>query len=152
MVWEYKVIPAPSKGKKARGIKAAAGRFAHALELELNTQALDGWEFWRAETLPSDERTGLTGSQTVWRHVMVFRRPKTSDMPDTVSAPVALITDETNVADTQEDQGIADAPVEEFDDALRDDAADTDTAQESVELATEDAPEPQTEQDDDKRD
>ena len=72
--WEYKVVPAPTKGVKARGIKGADGRFAHALETLMNEMASDGWEFQRAETLPSVERSGLTGSTTEWRNVMVFRR------------------------------------------------------------------------------
>ncbi|MFZ5964604.1 hypothetical protein ACOXXX_16785 [Thalassococcus sp. BH17M4-6] len=75
MRYEYKVVPAPAKGEKAKGVKAPEGRFAFALEHLLNDFGQDGWEFQRAETLPSDERQGLTGSVTVWRNVLVFRRP-----------------------------------------------------------------------------
>ena len=31
-VYEYRVIPAPTKGRKAQGIKGAEARFAHALQ------------------------------------------------------------------------------------------------------------------------
>ena len=40
----------------------------------LNQLGQSGWEYQRAELLPSEERTGLTGSTTNWRNVLVFRR------------------------------------------------------------------------------
>lgn len=78
--WEYKVVPAPSKGLKARGIKGPEGRFANALENVMNEMAAEGWEFLRAETLPSEERSGLTSSTTTFRSVMVFRRLRSEDV------------------------------------------------------------------------
>ncbi|AHD01375.1 DUF4177 domain-containing protein [Leisingera methylohalidivorans] len=72
--YEYKVIPAPAKGTKAKGVKTPEARFANSVEILLNEMAADGWEFQRAELLPSEERSGLTGSTTNWRNVMVFRR------------------------------------------------------------------------------
>ncbi|KAE9629782.1 DUF4177 domain-containing protein [Parasedimentitalea maritima] len=77
MMFEYKVVPAPAKGTKAKGVKTPHGRFAVSIEQLLNDMAADGWEFQRAELLPSEERAGLTGSTTNWRNVMVFRRPVT---------------------------------------------------------------------------
>lgn len=74
MRYEYKVVPAPTRGEKAKGVKAPEGRFALALEHVLNDMGAEGWEFQRAETLPSEERAGLTSSVTVWRNVLVFRR------------------------------------------------------------------------------
>ena len=73
--YEYKVIPAPAKGRKGPGIKGAEGRFAHGLETAINELALEGWEYLRADILPSEERQGLTSSQTVYRSMLVFRRP-----------------------------------------------------------------------------
>ncbi len=75
MMFEYKVVPAPAKGTKAKGVKTPQGRFAVTIEQLLNDMGADGWEFQRAELLPSEERSGLTGSTTHWRNVMVFRRP-----------------------------------------------------------------------------
>jgi uncharacterized protein DUF4177 len=72
--YEYKVVPAPSKGLKARGVRTVEGRFANAVQCVLNAQGADGWEYLRAELLPSDERTGLASSTTNWRNVLVFRR------------------------------------------------------------------------------
>ena len=50
----------------------------------------DGWEYQRAELLPSEERTGLTGSATNWRNVLVFRRAVETDIDAaSVAAPAA---------------------------------------------------------------
>ncbi|WP_037309432.1 DUF4177 domain-containing protein [Ruegeria halocynthiae] len=72
--YEYKVVPAPQKGTKAKGVKTAEGRFAATVEQLLNQMGADGWEYQRAELLPSEERAGLTSSTTNWRNVLVFRR------------------------------------------------------------------------------
>lgn len=72
--YEYAVIPAPSRGEKARGAKTSADRFSLTLTQVLNDMAARGWDYVRAETLPSEERSGLTGKQTVWNNVLVFRR------------------------------------------------------------------------------
>ncbi|WP_170769234.1 DUF4177 domain-containing protein [Ruegeria lacuscaerulensis] len=72
--YEYKVVPAPQKSGKAKGAKTAEDRFAASVEQVLNQMGQDGWEYQRAELLPSEERTGLTGSTVNWRNVLVFRR------------------------------------------------------------------------------
>ncbi|MEO0378654.1 MAG: DUF4177 domain-containing protein [Pseudomonadota bacterium] len=74
--YEYKVVPAPTKGVKAPGVKTAEARFSHTIETLMNTLSAEGWEYQRAETLPSLERAGLTGTTTEWRNVLVFRRPR----------------------------------------------------------------------------
>ncbi|SHJ64278.1 hypothetical protein SAMN05444000_11137 [Shimia gijangensis] len=79
-IYEYKVVPAPAKGRKARGVKGTENRFAFALESVMNDMAADGWEFQRTETLPSEERSGLTSSTTIFRNVMVFRRARADDV------------------------------------------------------------------------
>jgi hypothetical protein len=100
--YEYRVIPAPSKGRKAQGVKGADARFAHGLQEVLNEQAADGWDYQRSDILPCEERQGLTSSHTVYRSVLVFRRvapdirtqdeateekPGTSEAYDERSAP-----------------------------------------------------------------
>ncbi|MBC7156263.1 MAG: DUF4177 domain-containing protein [Rhodobacteraceae bacterium] len=72
--YEYRVVPAPNRGRKARGAKTTPERFALALTETMNAQAADGWEFVRADTLPCEERAGLTGRTTVQVSVLVFRR------------------------------------------------------------------------------
>lgn len=84
--YEYKVVPAPQKGQKTKGVKTPEGRFALSVEAVLNELAASGWEYLRAELLPSEERTGLTGSATHWRNVLVFRRALEDD--SAVVAPV----------------------------------------------------------------
>ncbi|WP_170585770.1 DUF4177 domain-containing protein [Ruegeria arenilitoris] len=72
--YEYKVVPAPKKGTKAKGVKTPEGRFAVTIEHLLNELGAKGWEYQRAELLPSEERVGLTGTAENWRNVLVFRR------------------------------------------------------------------------------
>jgi hypothetical protein len=73
--YEYKVVPAPARAEKVKGVRAPEARFARAVENLMNAQAAEGWEYLRAETLPSEERKGLGGRTTRWRTVLVFRRP-----------------------------------------------------------------------------
>lgn len=77
--YEYKVVPAPARGEKERGLKAGAERFAHTLSGVMNDMAAKGWEYLRAETLPAEERTGLTGKTTVYHNLLVFRRALSLD-------------------------------------------------------------------------
>lgn len=86
-VYEYKVVPAPTKGKKAKGVRSPEARFALAVETLINDLTGDGWEYLRADTLPSVERSGLTGSTTEFRNLLVFRRRKSL-------APIADLEDD----------------------------------------------------------
>lgn len=100
--YEYKVVPAPTKGLKARGLKTPESRFANALQHLMNDMGADGWEFQRAETLPSQERSGLTSTVTTYRNVLVFRRPRAGDLEQ--FQPVVLKT-------SDDDQHLAPEPV-----------------------------------------
>ena len=88
---EYTVIPAPARGEKTRGARTGAERFAHALTVEINRMAAAGWEYIRAETLPCEERSGLTSRTTVYHNVLVFRRrlPSLATVPEPEAAPRA---------------------------------------------------------------
>lgn len=90
-VYEYKVVPAPNRGEKARGLKTSADRFAHALSNLMNELGRDGWEYVRSDTLPSEERSGFTKRTTVYHSVLVFRRSATKAEKD---APRKLLTAE----------------------------------------------------------
>ena len=79
--FEYKVVPAPKKGEKVRGARTTQERFAHTLTEMMNDLGRDGWEYLRADTLPCEERVGLTGRTTVFQNMLVFRR---------ATAPVAV--------------------------------------------------------------
>lgn len=97
--YEYQVIPAPRKGKKARGVKGAEARFALAMQDVLNDAGADGWDYVRTDTLPSEERSGLTGRTTVYQNVLVFRRAletpaEQADVAAPVVAPVTALTEQ----------------------------------------------------------
>lgn len=90
--YEYKVVPAPDRGEKTRGAKSAGDRYAQAMTSLLNRMARDGWDYVRADMLPSEERTGLTRRTTVYHHMLVFRRTMTEG-PDAPAAPRRLTAD-----------------------------------------------------------
>ncbi|MER5170503.1 MULTISPECIES: DUF4177 domain-containing protein [Thioclava] len=79
--YEYKVIPAPVRGERDRGMKTPEDRFANTLTATLNAMAVDGWDYLRAETLPAEERSGLRGKATVYHNMLVFRRAKPAAAP-----------------------------------------------------------------------
>lgn len=91
--YEYKVVPAPTNGTKAKGVKTVEARFANTLEVLMNKMGAEGWEYQRAETLPSEERSGLMSKSTSYRNVLVFRRGlgvAQADVSDVATtAPVA---------------------------------------------------------------
>lgn len=93
--FEFKVIPAPRRGEKVRGVKTTEERFALVLTGLMNEMGREGWDYVRADTLPVDERSGLTGTKTSFHNMLVFRRimeadaalPKPSATPDFVATP-----------------------------------------------------------------
>ncbi|MHC0054080.1 DUF4177 domain-containing protein [Actibacterium sp. D379-3] len=72
--FEYKVVPAPVRGDKVKGVKGIQARFAHALASLMNEMGREGWEYQRADTLPCEERQGLTGKTTTFQNMLIFRR------------------------------------------------------------------------------
>ena len=116
--FEYKVVPAPAKGLKAKGLRATADRFAHALESVMNELGADGWEYLRADTLPCEERDGLMSKTTVFQHMLVFRRPLVGETESTAPAALPaparpeppLETPVPVVAATADDPGSDDTP------------------------------------------
>lgn len=117
--YEYSVIPAPSRGEKARGAKTGAERFALSLTATLNDMAADGWEYVRAETLPSEERAGLTGRTTIYHNVLVFRRLLTAEelpVPPAYAQPVPAAYQPPEEA--RNDQP-ADTPTRPFSEPMR---------------------------------
>ena len=72
--YEYKVVPAPAKGLKAKGIRSPEARFAHALASAMNELGAAGWSYLRTDTLPAEERAGLTRTRTTYHNMLVFRR------------------------------------------------------------------------------
>lgn len=89
-MYEYKVVPAPVKGIKAKGLKTPEARFALGVEQAINALAAEGWEYQRSDVLPSEERVGLTGSETHWRTLLVFRRAVAVAAPPAPVAPARV--------------------------------------------------------------
>ncbi|QCO56942.1 DUF4177 domain-containing protein (plasmid) [Pseudorhodobacter turbinis] len=87
--YEYKVIPAPKKGEKAKGAKTPAERFAHKLTGLMNEMGAAGWEYVRADTLPCEERSGLTGTKSVFQNMLTFRRESRAEAVEMLT-PAAL--------------------------------------------------------------
>lgn len=83
--FEYKVVPAPNRGLKAKGVKRAEDRFALALSTVMNELGAEGWDYVRADILPTEERSGLASKQTVYHNMLVFRRVLEEAMEDPAS-------------------------------------------------------------------
>lgn len=81
--FEYKIIPAPKKGLKAKGIKGAEAQFANALMAVMNEMGADGWEYQRSDSLPLEVRSGFRGRSTTFQYMLVFRR-------EIIAAPVEM--------------------------------------------------------------
>ena len=88
-IYEYKVVPAPRRGEKTRTARTTEDRFAYAVQSLMNGLAQEGWEYVRADTLPCDERSGLTGTKTSFQNLLVFRRA----LVDADEVPALIATD-----------------------------------------------------------
>lgn len=80
-VYEYTLHPAPTRAEKHRELKTNAEKFGQTLADVMNGMARDGWEFLRSETLPAEERAGLTSKTTVMHTFLVFRRELPLTLP-----------------------------------------------------------------------
>lgn len=97
MRYEYKVVPAPKRGEKVRGVKGTEDRFALALTTLMNGLGREGWEYLRTDTLPCEERHGLAQRvSTSYQNMLVFRRAlavpatATPQPPEPVAATLPL--------------------------------------------------------------
>jgi hypothetical protein len=72
--YEYKVVAAPNKTKSFKGVRSHEDLFASVLAEVMNEMAASQWEYLRAESLPCEERAGLTGRVEAYQSVLVFRR------------------------------------------------------------------------------
>ncbi|MBN8194777.1 hypothetical protein JI667_22010, partial [Bacillus sp. NTK074B] len=46
-MFEYKVVPAPVRAVRVKGLKTTAERFAHTVAESINAEAAGGWQFVR---------------------------------------------------------------------------------------------------------
>lgn len=89
-MYEYKVVPAPQRAVKAKGLKTTAERFAHALAERINAEAAGGWQFVRTETLACEERSRFGATRMSQQTVMIFTREVGAARPDTAAALAAV--------------------------------------------------------------
>jgi len=88
-MYEYKVVPAPQRAVKAKGLKTTAERFAHMLAEHINAEAAGGWQFVRTESLPCEERSTLGSTRLSQQVVMIFARERAASRPDAGAALAA---------------------------------------------------------------
>ncbi len=113
--FEYRVVPAPRKGEKAKGVRSGEARFALAMSRLFNRMGAEGWEYVRADTLPAEERVGFAGSEIRYHALLVFRRalpqpakaPAPPEQIETPTPPLML------TAPQAEWQGFVEADVED---------------------------------------
>lgn len=112
--FEYKVIPAPTKAKRGKWVRGVATRFADRLEQIFNEMGADGWEYVRTDTLPHEERKGLTQTTVTYRNLLVFRKlipavtpefSTTIAVEDKSPTPIALLESPTQFR-AANDQGV----------------------------------------------
>ena len=107
--YEYKVIAAPRRGEKAPGVKSTPDRFAVAMSRLMNVLGAEGWDYLRADTLPVDERVGLTGTRTSFQTMLVFRRGIEAEVVVEAPEPVRFIA--RNLTPVAPSLGVAEAPM-----------------------------------------
>jgi len=73
--YEYKCVAAPRRTKTFKGVRSHEDLFAAVLAEIMNNMAAEQWEYLRAESLPCEEKTGLTSRVEGYQSVLVFRRP-----------------------------------------------------------------------------
>lgn len=89
-MFEFKVILAPRKAEKIKGVRGHDERYAHTLMNKINALGIGGWEYLRAESLPVDEKSSMMGkSVEKYLSVMVFRREKETPPPTSTYTPAS---------------------------------------------------------------
>jgi len=89
-VFEYKVVAAPKRGLKGKGIKGDDARFANAMASVMNELGAQGWQYQRSDTLPCEKRSGLRGYKTTFQNMLVFCR----EIPEiTEAAAIGQVTE-----------------------------------------------------------
>jgi hypothetical protein len=83
MDYEYRVIPAPRRLKRIKGVSSTAELFAATLTETINAEARGGWEYVRSESLAAEEPGGwLRRGAVVEETMMIFRRPRRQAFPE----------------------------------------------------------------------
>ena len=118
--FEYKVLPAPRRAKRAKGVKGEPARFAYALTELMNLEAAEGWEYFKSEALPMDTKTGMfKGAVETFQTVLIFRRSiEPEDQGGIVSVTPAR--EPQRVAEAEAPENAEKSNISEIEDDLRD--------------------------------
>ncbi|MFQ5437371.1 MAG: hypothetical protein ACE5DK_00915 [Paracoccaceae bacterium] len=73
--YEYKCVAAPKRTKAFKGVRSHEDQFAAVLAEIMNDMAAKDWQYLRAESLPCEEKSGLTSRVEAYQSVLIFRRP-----------------------------------------------------------------------------
>lgn len=91
--YDYKVVPAPRRARKVKGVSGASDLFALTLTEAINEVARQGWEYCGSETLTSEAPGGWFRRGSVEeRSLLVFRRPREHLSPRLAAAPAEAAT------------------------------------------------------------
>jgi hypothetical protein len=75
MSYEYRVVPAPKRLKRRKGVSSTTELFAATLAECINAEAAEGWEYVRAESLAAEEPAGwFRRAGVVEETMLIFRR------------------------------------------------------------------------------
>lgn len=86
--YDYKIVPAPKKARKVKGVHGAAELFALTLSDAVNELARQGWEYQRSESLAIETPGGwLRRGRTEEHTVLVFRRVREHLSPRIAAEP-----------------------------------------------------------------
>ena len=85
--FDYKVVPAPRRTKKVKGVKTPEELFALTLTEVINEHARQGWEYLRSESLTAETPGGwFRRTRSAEHTVLVFRQPRETLGPRLVAA------------------------------------------------------------------
>jgi hypothetical protein len=97
MDYEYRVIPAPKRLKRIKGVSSMPELFAAMLTDAINAEARQGWEYVRSESLAAEEPAGwLRRAAMVEETMMIFRRERSRRVADRAGRDPADETEEVS--------------------------------------------------------
>ena len=112
--FDYKVVPAPQRVKKVRGVTGAADLFALTLTDAINEVARQGWEYVRAETMVAEAPGGFLRKAAASEQTMlVFRRPREQLSPRLAAAPETSASEAAPAAPAAPAAGLSARPIED---------------------------------------
>jgi hypothetical protein len=98
----------------------------------MNKMGASGWEYIRADTLPCEERVGLTGTKSVYQNMLVFRRELRAEAVDMLEPVTPKIGGLKEVPSLRREPKLSPIPAELFADAEADEPDDVEAEPKSV--------------------